>query len=64
LYYPESPYEFTADILGSVYERFLGKVITLTAGHPLVKHHFEKPAQGPQTIRVCICMVYRATCHF
>ena len=36
LYYPESPYEFTmvsADILGSVYERFLGKVITLTAGH-------------------------------
>jgi len=36
LYYPESPYEFTvvsADILGSVYERFLGKIITLTAGH-------------------------------
>jgi len=36
LYYPESPYEFTvvtADILGSVYERFLGKVITLTDGH-------------------------------
>ena len=36
LYYPESPYEFTvvsADILGSVYERFLGKVITLTEGH-------------------------------
>jgi hypothetical protein len=36
LYYPDSPYEFTvvsADILGSVYERFLGKVITLTAGH-------------------------------
>jgi len=36
LYYPLSPYEFTmvsADILGSVYERFLGKVITLTAGH-------------------------------
>lgn len=36
LYYPQSPYEFTmvsADILGSVYERFLGKVITLTAGH-------------------------------
>ncbi|HEY8751026.1 MAG TPA: TaqI-like C-terminal specificity domain-containing protein, partial [Tepidisphaeraceae bacterium] len=31
-----SPYEFTmvsADILGSVYERFLGKVITRTAGH-------------------------------
>lgn len=36
LYYPQSPYEFTmvsADILGSVYERFLGKVITLTGGH-------------------------------
>jgi len=36
LYYPESPYEFTvvsADILGSIYERFLGKVITLTGGH-------------------------------
>ena len=36
LYYPESPYEFTvvsADILGSIYERFLGKVITLTASH-------------------------------
>ena len=23
----------SADILGSIYERFLGKVITLTAGH-------------------------------
>jgi adenine-specific DNA methylase len=36
LYYPESPYAFKyipADILGSVYERFLGKVITLTPGH-------------------------------
>lgn len=36
LYYPQSPYEFTvvsADILGSVYERFLGKVITLTPAH-------------------------------
>ena len=35
LYYPASPYEFSvlpADILGSVYERFLGKVIRLTAG--------------------------------
>ncbi|MDR3108662.1 MAG: N-6 DNA methylase, partial [Planctomycetaceae bacterium] len=35
LYYP-NPYEFSvmpADILGSVYERFLGKVIRLTAGH-------------------------------
>lgn len=36
LYYPQSPYEFTmlpAEILGSVYERFLGKVISLTGGH-------------------------------
>ena len=36
LYYPDSPYEFSvigADILGSVYERFLGKVIELTSGH-------------------------------
>lgn len=36
LYYPDSPYEFSvlsADILGQVYERFLGKVIRLTTGH-------------------------------
>ena len=36
LYYPESPYEFSvlpADILGQVYEQFLGKIIRLTAGH-------------------------------
>ncbi len=36
LYYPDSPYEFSvlsADILGQVYERFLGNVIRLTAGH-------------------------------
>lgn len=36
LYYPSSPYEFSifsADILGHVYERFLGKVIRLTTGH-------------------------------
>ncbi|WP_175810888.1 Eco57I restriction-modification methylase domain-containing protein [Burkholderia cepacia] len=35
LYYPDSPYEFSvlgADILGSVYEQFLGKVIRLTTG--------------------------------
>ena len=39
LYYPESPYEFSvlpADILGHVYEQFLGKVIRLTAGHRAV----------------------------
>ena len=39
LYYPDSPYEFSvlgADILGNVYEQFLGKVIRLTAGHHAV----------------------------
>jgi len=36
LYYPDCPYEFSvlpADILGRVYEQFLGKVIRLTPGH-------------------------------
>ena len=36
LYYPASPYVFAvlpADILGQVYEQFLGKVIRLTTGH-------------------------------
>jgi len=36
LYYPESPYEFSVfpqEILGQVYEQFLGKVIHLTASH-------------------------------
>ncbi len=36
LYYPLSPYEFSvlpADILGHVYERFLGKTIRLTPSH-------------------------------
>ncbi len=35
LYYPDSPYEFSVlptDILGQVYEQFLGKIIRLTAG--------------------------------
>jgi len=39
LYYPESPYEFSvlpADILGQVYEQFLGKVIRLTGDHRAV----------------------------
>jgi hypothetical protein len=39
LYYPDSPYEFSvlsADILGQVYEQFLGKIIQLTAGHRAV----------------------------
>jgi len=36
LYYPRSPYEFSVmppEILGNVYEQFLGKVITLTPAH-------------------------------
>src|SRR5207249_3930586 len=36
LYYPDSPYEFSAlpaDVLGQVYEQFLGKVIRLTPAH-------------------------------
>jgi type I restriction-modification system DNA methylase subunit len=36
LYYPDSPYAFAvmpADILGQVYEQFLGKVIRLTPSH-------------------------------
>jgi hypothetical protein len=41
LYYPECPYAFEAlgvDILGSIYERFLGSVIRLTsAGHAKVE---------------------------
>ena len=44
LYYPDSPYAFSvlpADILGQVYERFLGKVIRLTTGHHAVVE--EKP---------------------
>jgi len=39
LYYPDSPYEFSvlpADILGQVYEQFLGKVIRLTPAHHAV----------------------------
>ncbi len=44
LYYPISPYEFSvlpADILGQVYERFLGKVIRLTTKNQAVIE--EKP---------------------
>ena len=36
IYYPDSPYEFSVlrpEILGYVYEQFLGKVIRLTEGH-------------------------------
>jgi TaqI-like C-terminal specificity domain/N-6 DNA Methylase len=45
LYYPESPYEFAvlpADILGQVYEQFLGKVISLNDRHEAIIE--EKPA--------------------
>src|SRR6266702_4721869 len=44
IYYPESPYVFSAlpaDILGQVYEQFLGKVIRLTEAHHAVVE--EKP---------------------
>ncbi len=44
LYYPESPYEFSAlpaDVLGQVYEQFLGKVISLTPTHQVTIE--EKP---------------------
>jgi Eco57I restriction-modification methylase/TaqI-like C-terminal specificity domain/N-6 DNA Methylase len=44
LYYPNSPYEFSvfpADILGQVYEQFLGKVIRLTSARQAVVE--EKP---------------------
>jgi len=44
LYYPDSPYEFgvlPVDVLGQVYEQFLGKVIRLTEGHRAVIE--EKP---------------------
>ncbi len=36
LYYPQSPYEFSVlppEVLGQVYEQFLGKVIRLTPAH-------------------------------
>ena len=39
LYFPDSPYEFSvlpAEILGQIYEQFLGKVIRLTEGHQAV----------------------------
>jgi len=44
LYYPKSPYEFSvfpAEVLGNVYEQFLGKVIRITPGHRAVVE--EKP---------------------
>jgi type I restriction-modification system DNA methylase subunit len=50
LYYPDSPYEFSvlpADILGQVYEQFLGRVIRLTVGHrAVVEDKFEVKKAG------------------
>ena len=49
LYYPDSPYEFSvigADILGQVYEQFLGKVI-LNAQSPANTPH-ERAARARQ----------------
>ena len=45
LYYPNSPYEFTmisTEILGNIYEQFLGKVIRLT------DHHYAKVEEKPE----------------
>lgn len=44
LYYPESPYEFSVmppEVLGRVYEKFLGKTIRLTSSHRAIIE--EKP---------------------
>lgn len=44
LYYPNSPYEFSVlgvEVLGSIYEQFLGKVIRLTDNHNAIVE--EKP---------------------
>jgi type I restriction-modification system DNA methylase subunit len=44
LYYPDSPYEFSAlpaNVLGQVYEQFLGKVIRLAPSHQVMVE--EKP---------------------
>lgn len=49
LYYPDSPYEFSvlpADILGQVYEQFLGKVIRLTGNRAVVEDKPEVKKSG------------------
>jgi len=51
LYPPKSPYEFSVigiEILGQVYEQFLGKVIRLTAGH---QAKVEERSKGPVPTR-------------
>lgn len=52
LYPPDSPYEFSvipADILGQVYERFLGKIIKLTPAHHAVVEY--KPELEQQAVK-------------
>jgi hypothetical protein len=59
LYYPDCPYEFSvfsSDILGQVYEQFLGKVIRLTAGHRAVVE--EKPEVKKSGRRLLHTYVY------
>ena len=49
LYYPESPYEFSvlpADILGQVYEQFLGKVISLKGKSAVIEDKPEVKKAG------------------
>jgi hypothetical protein len=49
LYYPDSPYEFSvlpADILGQIYERFLGKVIRLSGSKVLIEDKPEVKKAG------------------
>lgn len=49
LYYPDSPYEFSvlpADILGQVYERFLGKVIRLSGRSAIIEDKPEVKKAG------------------
>ncbi len=55
LYFPESPYEFSvlpAEILGQVYEQFLGKVIRLTrAGRPRSRRSRKSARPAASTTR-------------
>lgn len=55
LYYPESPYEFSVlplDVLGQVYEQFLGKVIRLEDGNrAIIEEKPEVRKAGASTTR-------------
>lgn len=49
LYYPQSPYTFSvveAEVLGRIYEQFLGEVITVTDGHVSVVERPEVRESG------------------